>query len=239
MAFRFSYVERRPSPPQIAATKGSILHRALEHLFVRDNQDRTIDNGLQDLDRAFQEYATLPDLVDLNLSLEETESLKKDSHVLMEKYFESEDPTKIFPIGLEVKLQAQIGDTLVRGIIDRLELDEDGELVVTDYKTGSVPRASSEQARMSGVNIYALLCEKVFGKLPSRVQLLYLSKPTTIISVPTQSTLRGVQSRSNAVHKAVVAACSTGDFRPNVSALCGWCAYQDLCPAQGGTLPDD
>ncbi len=215
------------------------MHRALEHLFSRPNDQRTNEHGHEDLDRAFAEYALLPDLVDLHLSNEETESLKKESHVLMDKYFEAEDPTKISPIGLELKLQAQIGETLVRGIIDRLELDEEGELVVTDYKTGSVPRASSEQSRMSGVNIYALLCEKVFGKLPSRVQLLYLSQPTTIISVPKQSTLKGVQARSNAVHKAVVSACTTGDFRPNVSALCGWCAYQDLCPAQGGTLPDD
>ncbi len=239
LAFRFSYVERRPSQPQPAATKGTIVHRALEHLFNRNSQDRTRDNGHADLDRAFEEYSEISDLKDLNLSENDLVNLQLQAHVLMDKYFEMEDPTHIFPIGLELKLEAKVGDTTIRGIIDRLELDDNGELVITDYKTGAVPRATSEQSRMGGVHIYALLCEKVFGKLPSRVQLLYLSKPTTIISVPTAGTTKGVQIKSSAVHKAVVSACASGDFRPNPSALCNWCSYQDLCPAQGGILPND
>ena len=55
------------------------------------------------------------------------------------KYFELEDPRTVRPIGLELKLEADLGRTRLRGIIDRLELDENGEFVVTDYKTGSVP----------------------------------------------------------------------------------------------------
>ncbi|HMS24322.1 MAG TPA: PD-(D/E)XK nuclease family protein [Acidimicrobiia bacterium] len=239
LAFRFSYVERRPSQPQPAATKGTIVHRALEHLFHRDPLTRTRDNGHFDLDLAFEEYSQISDLTDLQLSESELTIMKSQAHVLMDKYFEMEDPTHIHPIGLELKLEAKVGDTTIRGIIDRLELDNNGDLVVTDYKTGSVPRATSEQSRMGGVHIYALLCEKVFGKLPARVQLLYLSQPTTIISIPTAGTVKGVQVKSSAVHRAVVSACESGDFRPNPSALCSWCSYQDLCPAQGGILPHD
>lgn len=239
LAFRFSYVERRPSPPQISATKGTIVHRALEHLFERDPEQRTIENAHDDLNIAFEEYKFLPDLADLSLNDIEQKNLEIQSHELIDKYFEMETPSEISPIGLELKLQAKIGNTMIRGVIDRLELDEDGELVVTDYKTGSVPRASSEQSRMGGVHLYALLCEKVFGRLPSKVQLLYLSGPATIIAVPTMTTVKGVQQKADAIYKAVTVACEKGDFRPNVSALCGWCAFQELCPAKGGTLPND
>ena len=38
------------------------------------------------------------------------------------------------------------------GIIDRLELDADGGLIVTDYKTGKVPSESQEMARLGGVH---------------------------------------------------------------------------------------
>lgn len=238
LAFRFSYIEYRPSPPQIAATKGTIVHRALEHLFTRAPQNRLISNAHRDLDFAFEEYSTKPDLRDLNLTDVELKELEDSAHTLIDKYFEIESPQSISPIGLEVKLQACVGETIVRGIIDRLELDSDGELVVTDYKTGSVPRARSEQSRMSGVHLYALLCKKVFGKLPSKVQLLYLSGPATIIAVPTPSSIKGVEIKTNAIQKAVVQACESGDFRPNVTPLCGWCSYRDLCPAQGGVLPN-
>jgi len=239
LAFRFSYIDRRPSTPQIASTKGTIVHSALEYLFKRDPDSRTIENGHLDLDKALQEYSTLPDLVDLDLSDIQQKELEESAHELIEKYFKLEDPTKILPIGLEVKLEAYVGDTLVRGIIDRLEIDDNGELVVTDYKTGKAPRANTEQSKMGGVNLYALLCEKVFGKVPSKVQLLYLSEPTSIVSIPTERILIGVQMKSNALHKAVATACEKGEFRANVSALCGWCSYRELCPAQGGVLPND
>jgi len=237
LAFRFSYVEHIPQPPQIAATKGTVVHRALEILFNRPEQDRTITNAQIDLSTAMHEYSTHKDFVDLELNNEASEKFYNECKLLVDKYFQLEDPKKIKPIGLELKLEAKVGDTLIRGIIDRLELDENENLVVTDYKTGSVPRANNEQSKLGGVHLYALLCERVFGQIPAKVQLLYLATPGAIVATPTKSTLKGVESRSNAIHKAVQTACNNGDFRPKESILCNWCGYQALCPAKGGTLP--
>ena len=39
------------------------------------------------------------------------------------------------------------------------------------------PSEGWEQKSMAGVHIYSLLCERMFGRRPARVQLLYLSKP--------------------------------------------------------------
>ena len=50
-----------------------------------------------------------------------------------------EDPTTVTPIGLELRMEVELDGLTLRGIIDRLELDADGELVVTDYKTGRGP----------------------------------------------------------------------------------------------------
>ena len=97
--------------------------------------------------------------------------------MLLEKYFRLEDPTAITPIGIELKLEVEVGGVRLRGIIDRLELDADGELVVTDYKTGRAPGERQEQQRLAGVAFYSLLCERLFGRRPARVQLLYLADP--------------------------------------------------------------
>ncbi len=237
LAFRFSYIDRIPSPASIAATKGSIVHRALELLFNRPSTQRTIQNCHLDLVSAFSQYEQISDLVDLNLDELQRKELEVQAHDLIDKYFEIEDPKEIKPIGLEVKLQAQVDGTTVRGVIDRLELDKAGELIVTDYKTGSPPRNNSESSKLNGVNLYALLCQEVFGRIPAKVQLIYLAKPITIIAVPTSSTLRGVKQRNNAIVQAVKTACTKGEFQPNPSALCSWCGYQKLCPAKGGTLP--
>ncbi|SKX04956.1 RecB family exonuclease [Mycobacteroides abscessus subsp. massiliense] len=40
-----------------------------------------------------------------------------------------------------------------------------------------------------------------------------------------------------AIWRAIQNLGTTGDFRPNPSRLCDWCAHQSLCPAFGGTPP--
>ena len=65
----------------------------------------------------------------------------------------------------------------LRGIIDRLDIDDDGEITVIDYKSGRAPSERFEQGRLSGVHFYAYLCERFLGKTPAKVQLLYLADP--------------------------------------------------------------
>jgi putative RecB family exonuclease len=71
-------------------------------------------------------------------------------------------------------------------VIDRLELDDDGELVITDYKTGSVPGERHELQRLARACICTLMVEQLLGKRPVRVQLLYLLAGA-IIAVPVRS----------------------------------------------------
>src|SRR4030095_564230 len=41
LAFRFSVIARLPEPPSVAATKGTLVHAALERLFVLEPAART------------------------------------------------------------------------------------------------------------------------------------------------------------------------------------------------------
>ena len=234
LAYKFSYLDRLPEPPSPAASKGTLVHRALELMMCRPPTDRTIDAALADLDRARTELADDPEFSDLELSDEERAQFHAEAAELVQRYFELEDPTTVQPIGLELKLQADLGKVRIRGIIDRLELDADGELVVTDYKTGRVPSEFLESKSLGGVHIYALLCEEMLGRRPARVQLLYLSKPEAIIATPTEQSCRGVARKTTALWSAIEGACARDDFRAKPSRLCDYCSFKTYCPAFGG-----
>jgi putative RecB family exonuclease len=234
LAFRFSYLERLPEPPSPWASKGTLVHRALELLLCRPPDDRTLDAALADLDRARAELATDPEFSELVMSEQEWAQWQADSEALVARYFELEDPRDVHPIGLELKLEARIGDVRLRGVIDRLELAPDGALVVTDYKTGGVPSERYEGRSLSGVHIYALLCQHMLGRRPDRVQLLYLQKPEAIIATPSDQTAAGVERRTEALWTAIERACIADDFRPHPSRLCDFCAFRAYCPAYGG-----
>jgi len=234
LAFKFSYVHRLPEPPSPWTSKGTLVHRALELLMCRPGPERTIDHALADLATATEELAGHPDFAELTLTDAEWESFHADAAQLVHRYFELEDPTTVNPIGLELKLQAQLGDVRVRGIIDRLDLDADGELVVTDYKTGAVPGERFEAKSLAGVHMYALLCEQMLGRRPARVQLYYLKKPEAIIATPTEQTVNGVAKRTTALWSAIAGACARDDFRPSPGRLCDFCTFKPYCPAHGG-----
>jgi putative RecB family exonuclease len=239
LAFRFSYIDRLPEPPTAPASKGTLVHLALQHLMWRPPAQRTLDAALTDLDRARAELARDAEFSELQLSAEEWEQFHRDAEVLVRRYFEIEDPREITVLGVELRVTAETNDGVrIRGIIDRLELDVQGALVVTDYKTGSAPSEGWEQKSMAGVHIYSLLCERMFGKRPSRIQLLYLSKPERIVTYPNEQSRRGVEMKTDAVMRAVRTACMRDDFRPRQSALCSFCSFREFCPEFGGR-PED
>ena len=238
LAFRFSAIDRLPEAPSPAAVKGTLVHAALERLFCRPAPERTVDAALEALDEAAAELRTDPEFVGLGLDDDAEATFHSEATELVHRYFRLEDPTAIHPIGIELRLEAQVGDLTLRGIIDRLELDDDGGLVVTDYKTGRAPNPRNERARLGGVHFYAFLCEQLFDRRPSRVQLLYLSDPIAIVAEPTSQSSRGLERKVGAIWQAVERACEHEDFRPKPSALCEWCSFRSWCPAFGGN-PDD
>jgi putative RecB family exonuclease len=242
LAFKFSYIDRLPEPPSPWTTKGTLVHRALELLLDRPADERTPDAAHADLAKARVELAPHPDFADLQLTDEQWEAFDRDASALVDKYFLLEDPRTVRPIGLELKLEAALSGTgteaagavRLRGIIDRLELDEHGELVVTDYKTGQVPSEFFEAKSLSGVHMYALLCERMLGRRPARVQLYYLSRPEAIIATPTDQSITGVERRTTALYQAIRSACDRDDFRPKPGRLCDFCTFKPYCPSHGG-----
>jgi len=235
LAFRFSAIDRLPEPPSPWAAKGTLVHRALELLFWEEEPGhRTLDAALAKLARARDEILGGDEFGTLGLSTEEEGEFVDDAELLVRNYFELEDPNEVRVIGTELRLEVPLGTLTLRGIIDRLELDDDGELVVTDYKTGKAPWAAQEQSRLGGVHFYAFLCEQLLGRRPARVQLLHLREPIAISTVPSAQSVRGLEVRARAIWSAVELACERDDFRPRPSRLCDFCAYKEYCPAWGG-----
>ncbi len=173
------------------------------------------------------------DWTGLGLDAQGEEQLRDQARSLVQRYFRLEDPRTVHPVGLELKMEVEVGGVRLRGIIDRLDL-VDGELVVTDYKTGRAPGDGYARAKMTGVHVYSLMCERTFGRRPVRVQLLHLAEPVAIVAEPSEQSATGLERRIGAVWRAVEAACEHDDFRPRPSRLCDWCAFQQWCPSFGG-----
>lgn len=243
LAFRFSAIDRIPQPPTVATVRGTLVHSALEGLLSLDAVDRTPDAAAACLADAVTALPDDPEWQQLALDAAAATRFVTDAETLVRRYFEIEDPTTVEPVGLELPVEHPLftderSPVVLRGIIDRLERDGDGRLVVTDYKTGRAPAEGYQQSRLTGVHIYALLCERVHGERPSKVRLLYLGSPAIVEASPTDQSTRQIERKLTSIWSAIETACERDDFRPKQSKLCSWCAYQQWCPAFGGD-PDE
>lgn len=237
LAFRLSAIDRLPEPSSAPAVKGTLVHRALQLLmFDHDRGERTRAAARACLARAVPEVLDDPETADLALDDEARATMVAEAAALVDNYFTLEDPDDVRVLGTELRLSVQLGTLHLRGIIDRLELDPDGALVVTDYKTGRAPSVGWEQSKLGGIHFYAFLCEAVLGRRPDRIQLLHLREPVVISARPSEQSIRGLRQQTAAVWTAVERACAQEDFRPRPGRLCPSCAYRSYCPAVGGDL---
>jgi putative RecB family exonuclease len=235
LAFRFSAIDRLPEPPTVHTVRGTLVHAALERLFWdHPKGNRSVAGARGALESAWQDLSSQPDVTGLELGNSQSEQLLSDAWSLIEGYFRLEDPDTVDAAGIELVLEADVGGVTLRGIVDRLDIDSRGDLVVVDYKTGRAPSEIQERSRLAGVHFYAMLCEEVLGTRPAVVRLMHLREPVVIDAVPSDQAIQGLRRRTAAVWKAIERSCAEDDFRPRPGPLCDWCSFQTFCPAFGG-----
>jgi len=233
--FQYQAIDRLEQPPTIWTLKGTLVHAALEGLFTAPPELRTEVLALERLREAATDDAFIGELAALGLEGASATEFVDDAATLVGNYFALEDPVTVDAVGVELRLETtlEIGGGLeavpLRGIIDRLDRDEHGDLIVVDYKTGRAPGPGRERSKLAGVETYALLCERVLGVRPVAVRLLYLRAPLIVERAVAPATVARQERRAVEVWRAIAKAHAFGSFRPNPGPLCNYCAFADRC----------
>jgi putative RecB family exonuclease len=240
--FQYQSIDRLEQPPSIWTLKGTLVHTALEGLFGVEPAERTVDVALRALDAAVAAPEGVAGIETLGLEGARLDSYLEEAAALIRKYFELEDPTKVDAVGVELRVETMLtsardgGAVHLRGIIDRLDRTEEGDLIVVDYKTGRAPAPGRERARLAAVETYALLCERALGVRPVMVRLLYLAVPLVIERAIGASEVSRQERRTVEVWHAISRAHALGSFRPSPGPLCRYCAFTDRCEAAPAEL---
>jgi putative RecB family exonuclease len=174
----------------------------------------------------------------------DTEKLLAEARKLLTGYYRLEDPRRFNPQSCEERVEVELADgTLLRGFVDRIDVAPSGRLRVVDYKTGRAPSATgrrpevAESKALFQMKFYALALLRSREVLPAQLRLIYLADGQILDYSPDHAELLRFEKTLIAIWQAIQTAGATGDFRPNPSRLCDWCAHRALCPAFGGTPP--
>lgn len=234
LQFRFASIENLPQPPGIHAVKGNVVHRALELLLALEPEARSSTAAHEFMAEAKLEYEAMYDFTGLNLTHAQASKFWQECSGLIDGYLRMENPRDVNRIEIELWVEAPLDGFTIRGYIDRLERDAQGNLVVTDYKTGKSPRAGDIDNKMRQLEMYAYMIRAMRGEMPATLQLLYIKDGLKLTRAPSEQSMQFVATRTSAMYRAIERACTTGEFPPRKSGLCNFCNFRKWCPEFGG-----
>lgn len=147
-------------------------------------------------------------------------------------------------IGVEAEFKVTVGRAQIRGSVDRLEVNSDGQLFIVDFKTGKQTITKDEVDTNLQMQAYQLaVIEGGFTELhPSRssagAELVYLGTDAKSASLRRQQpvdadAIRGVISE-------IADGMSGGSFFATINQRCGQCGLRNACPiqAEGRTVSE-
>jgi putative RecB family exonuclease len=239
LLFRFRVIDKLPERKSAAATRGTLVHSVLEHLFDLPSGQRTPTSASHLVSPHWDRMIEAdPELKALAEEAGGDEAWLAGAVELLERYFRLEDPNRLEPAERELFVHARVADgLLLRGFVDRLDVAPDGALRVVDYKTGRAPGPAFEGKALFQMKFYALVLWKTRGVVPRRLQLMYLGDGQKVIYDPDEADLRATERKIAALWSAIRTAAERGNWPANPSRLCDWCDHKAVCPAFGGTPP--
>jgi putative RecB family exonuclease len=229
--FKFRAVDRLPEPTSVYQARGTTAHLALQRLFDHPAVDRSPDLLYNLFREAWTELRGDEEFESLFEDTEAERTWGLESMELLANYFGIEDPTSFDPVDRELDMLEDLDGIVIRGILDRMDRDEDGRLVITDYKTGSAPPERYALPAFFALKIYALLIRRRSGETPKEIRLLYLNGPTEYRLGIDDRQLDAMDGQLRALWNAIERAMTSGRFPTRPGRLCDWCSFRGICPA--------
>jgi putative RecB family exonuclease len=239
LLFRFRTIDRLPSLPSPAATRGTVVHAVLERLFELPAAERTPETAATLLRPEWERLLEAePEVGTMFADQAELSAWLTSAEELLTGYFSLEDPRRVLVAEREQYVEVVLpGGLRLRGIVDRLDVAPSGDVQIVDYKTGRAPREAFEGKALFQMKFYAFVIWRTTGKIPKQLKLMYLGDREILRYSPDERDLLAVERKLLALWEAIEKATQLRDFQPRKSKLCDWCDHQALCPEFGGTPP--
>ena len=237
LKYRLRAIDRIPEPKTEAQVKGTLVHAVLEIMHAWPREKRTFPAAVKQIKPAWAQL--IDDDPSVTDPIPDEHKLFVNARDLLRGYFHMENPLGFDAQAQELPVDFTLPNGVpVRGFIDRVDIAPTGEVRVVDYKTGKKPLPRYSQDAQFQMRFYALVYWRMFGVVPTQLKLMYLKVMDSMILAPSREELEYFERDLAELWFKIEADGKAGTFRPQQSKLCGWCAFQHLCPVFGGTPPE-
>jgi putative RecB family exonuclease len=241
--FKIRYIDNIRKPDEsIEAFMGKRVHEALEYLYneVLDGRIPFFDHVVDKYNLNWQDkWHNRIGIVRTENSVNYYRNLGEDC---IARYYRKYTPFVESIVGNEIELNFTIDDDekyQIKGIIDRLDHDGEGNWSIHDYKSGKRALTQNQADKDNQLALYqmGLICK---DKEIKSVKLVwhFLQQGIEVESIRTKKQLLDLSASIKKQIDNIRSKISNGgEFPAKKSILCNWCYYWEECPAQNGTNP--
>lgn len=226
LKYKFSAVDKLPTPPAPQLSWGTSLHAALEWFW-----DRKLPQPPEAEELAEALYHRWDDTGFADMAREEKIRWYRHAQDVLRRHHAQHAPGFRPAAAVEQWFDVDLGDRIrVRGFIDCVVPTERGGFGIVDWKTNRKAKPREQVEGSLQLALYTLAARELWGRDPDWVALEFVV-PGMRVDVPVDRI--DVDNAVGEVRR-VAEAIRAERFEPTPNRLCGWCDFRSICPAFEG-----
>jgi len=226
LKYKFKEIDKLKEPKSKEAVFGSTLHDVMKFIHTPGILSPTLDQALEHFSNSWNPAVW-------ENSDEERAAFTQGVKIIQD-YYRKNNPADFNIVNLESRFQFEIGPEtnrhIVSGIIDRIDRTEDGFEII-DYKT---QKKMPTQERVENDMQLSVYLQAFLSQYPHeianlehiKVSLYFLKHGVKLSAKRTEEQLK----KSEETFLETIKSIEEKKFEPNISPLCDWCGFQNICP---------
>jgi len=222
--FHFSYILKFPKKERDYHIYGTFVHKVLEnfHTIYLGGTEEPYNKAMS---RSFKDaYNEFKDRITPEMKKECWDTIDKYLKII---YTDRQHSLSANVIGCEKNFSIKIReDVVLNGMIDRIQIDQDGTLHVCDYKTTKNKKYLKNDFFQLLTYCYALLLED-----PSieKIRASYILLRHDFEYITSEFKKEDILKIKEEYIKYADQILNEKDYDPNPTVLCGWCEFLEFC----------
>jgi DNA helicase II / ATP-dependent DNA helicase PcrA len=222
--YRYAHRIRIPTAPSHQLVYGRALHAAVQayHRAQMAGRTLTLEALHAELDAAWESVGFL--------TREHEEARKATAREALARFWKEQQSDPARPTAVEEEFAFTMGRDRVRGRYDRVDVEPDGRVMITDYKSSDVRDAATANRRAREslqLGIYALAWEARHQRLPDGLSLHFLE--SGLVGRSEASERRAARAQELVATAAEGIRAGAFDATPSLQR-CGYCPFREICP---------
>lgn len=219
LMYKYQYVFRIPSLPKYYFTFGSVMHKVIEEITKRLRDNLDVSEAF-----ALLLYENMWESIGYQTKEQEQE-YKRKGREIVKTFLETQKSVDTEILDIEKTFTVMYNSYRVFGIIDRIDVDSDGNLIVVDYKTSKTEKNDVDLRNDIQLLTYYDGTNKIRGQTPRLVGHWYLVSNKVVSVIPTLEDLEKIRSRILKICDSVV----DEKFNSQDGDHCNYCDFKLLC----------